>query len=161
MDPIPADIVEGTWEMVSAISEQQAQELAEEMHEEQPALMSYLLVVDDDMLNQEERELLFYIGTFIWQIMSQGSQLLPIITEESLEAAEEKNIALVESLQDEDEVGYMEAIMGIIDSYGQPDVLRYVVEVLMDDTDDDVVIRAESVGAMFIDLKTVIDCFDV
>ena len=51
--------------------------------------------------------------------------------------------------------------MDIVENYGQPAVLRYVVEVLMDDSDEETVIRDEGIGAMFIDLKTVIDCFDV
>ncbi|MDY6833376.1 MAG: hypothetical protein SVY53_01060 [Chloroflexota bacterium] len=161
MDPISVDIVEGTWEMVATLSEEKVQKLAVEMREEQPTLMMYLLAVDDDILNQEEREMLFYMGTLIWLIMSQGTQILPTITEESLDAAEEKNIEMLECLKDKDEAEYMDALMGIVENYGQPAILRCVVELLMDDSEEDAVIRDESVGAMFIDLKTVIDCFDV
>lgn len=161
MDPISADVVERTWKRMAALSEHKAQKLAGKMQEEQPIVMAYLLAVDHDLLNQDERELLFYLGTVVWQIMSQGSRPLPSVAEESLEKSEARNIAMVEYLQDESEAGFLDATGTITDNYGQPEVLRYVLEALIEEPEEGGVIRDESVGAMFLDLKTVIDCFDL
>lgn len=54
----------------------------------------------------------------------------------------------------------MEATTTIINSYRQPEVLRYVVEALMEEPEEGCLIRDESKGIMLLDLKTVIDCFD-
>ena len=48
----------------------------------------------------------------------------------------------------------------MISGYSQPEVLKYVVEAIMEQPDEDCVIRDENLGVMFLDLKTVIDCFD-
>ncbi|MDP2948725.1 MAG: hypothetical protein Q8P22_04230 [Chloroflexota bacterium] len=39
--------------------------------------LAYLLTVNHDILNQDERELLFYLGVVVWQAMSQGASLYP------------------------------------------------------------------------------------
>ena len=161
MDPIPVNIVERTWKRMAALSERKAQKLAWQMQKEQPVVVAYLLAVDDDILTQDERELLFYVGAVVWQIMSQGSRHLPTITEEALDDAEARNIKMAEYLQGETETGFVEATRTILNNYGQPEVLRYVVEALMEEPEKDVVIRDESTGAMFLDLKTIVDCFDV
>jgi hypothetical protein len=86
---------------------------------------------------------------------------LSTITEKALENAEATNIKMVEYLQGESEAGFWDATATIVDNYGQPEVLRYVVEALIEEPEEGVVIRDESIGAIFLDLKTVIDCFDV
>jgi len=44
--------------------------------------------------------------------------------------------------------------------YGQPEVLKHVVEALMEEPEEGCLIRDANKGIMFLDLKTVIDCFD-
>ncbi|MCL0078760.1 hypothetical protein M1O56_03740 [Dehalococcoidia bacterium] len=161
MDPISIDIVARTWKRMASLSEHKAQKLAWQMQKEQPVVVAYLLAVDHDILTQDERELLFYIGTVVWQIMSRGSKPLPTITEEDIDDAEARNIKMTEYLQGETETGFVEATRTILNNYGQPEVLRYVVEALMEEPEKDVVIRDDSIGALFLDLKTVVDCFDV
>ncbi|MCL0049070.1 hypothetical protein M1N13_02095 [Dehalococcoidia bacterium] len=161
MDPISIDIVERTRKRMASLSERKAQKLAWQMQKEQPVVVAYLLAVDHDILTQDERELLFYIGTVVWQIMSRGSKPLPTITKEDIDDAEARNIKMTEYLQGETETGFVEATRTILNNYGQPEVLRYVVEALMEEPEKDVVIRDDSIGALFLDLKTVVDCFDV
>ena len=40
------------------------------------------------------------------------------------------------------------------------EVLKYVVEALMEETEEDALIRDDNKGIMMIYLKTIIDCFD-
>jgi hypothetical protein len=48
----------------------------------------------------------------------------------------------------------------MLGSYNQKEVLRYVVEALMEEPEERCVIRDENKGIMMVFLKTVIDCFD-
>jgi hypothetical protein len=67
---------------------------------------------------------------------------------------------MAEYLQGETEKGFVATTTRIINSYGQPEVLRYVVEALMEEPEEHCLIRDENKGIMLLDLKTVIDCFD-
>ena len=159
MDQITSEIVEETWKRMAAMSEREAQELAKLFVKQQPVVASYLLVVDSDVLNQDERQLLFYLGTVVWQMMSQGKTPLPTVTEDDLFRAEDTNIKMVEYLQGETESGFRQVTETILNSHQQPEVLRYVIEALMEEPEEGCIIRDENLGIMFLDLKTVIDCF--
>jgi len=93
--------------------------------------------------------------------MSQGTQPLPTITEEILDEAEAKNMKMAEYLERETEDGFEQTTRMIISNYRQPHVLRYIVEALMEEPEEGCVIRDENTGILFLDLKTVIDCFDI
>jgi len=157
---ISAEVVERTWQSVAALSPREGQKLIERMTKEQPVILAYLMAIDSDIFNDDERQTLLYLGVVVWQIMLQGIRPLPKVTEKTLDKAEAKNLKMAEYLQSETEAGFEEATRKIIGSYGQPEVLRYVVEAIMEDTEESSPIREENKGNMFLDLKTVIDCFD-
>ncbi len=158
MKPISADIVKSTWQRMAAMPPLEAPKLVDRMGQEQPVVMAYLMAVDHDLFNQEEREQLFYLGLVVWQIMSQGSAPLSRVTEKALDKAEEANMKMIESLMEAAEPDFTETTRTMIDNYGQPEVLRYVVEALVEAAEDED-IRDENMGIMMLDLKTVIDCF--
>jgi hypothetical protein len=158
--PVSADTVEETWRRMAAMSPEDAIKMAKLMQKQQPVVVTYLITVDSDILNQDERQLLFYLGVAVWQMMSQGGTCLPTVTEDMLISAEDRNVKMAEYLQGETEAGFVEATKTIINSYRQPEVLRYVIEALMEGEEEDGIIRDENKGIMMLDLKTVIDCFD-
>ncbi|MBM3157868.1 MAG: hypothetical protein FJ004_11385 [Chloroflexi bacterium] len=157
---ISADVVEKTWQRVAKFSPQNVQKLIKRMAKEQPVVLAYLMAVDNDIFNQSEREGLLFLGMVVWQIMLQGTRPLPKVTEKILDEAEARNLKMAEYLRDETEAGFEETTRKIIGSYKQPEVLRYVVEAIMEDTEESSPIREENKGIMLLDLKTVIDCFD-
>ncbi|MCX7839313.1 MAG: hypothetical protein N2559_07650 [Anaerolineae bacterium] len=159
MNPISAQVVEQTWQRLAGLSAREGRELGEKFVTEQPIVTAYLMGVDHDLFNEDERELLFYLGAVVWQIMSQGDKPLPRVTEQMIEEAERANVAVIESLQDApDEVAYA-TIGRLVQEYPQPEVLRYVISALSESTQDEG-IRQDLLGVMMIDLKTVIDCFN-
>lgn len=161
MEPVPPQVVEETWQRVASLSPGDAPKLISRMGKRQPLMLAYLMAVDHDVLNQDERELLLYLGVAVWQTMSQGTKRIPGVTERILDAAEAKNNKMAEYLGGETgEEGFLQATKTIISNYGQPEVLRYVVEALMEEPEEGCVIRDENIGIMFLDLKTVIDCLD-
>jgi len=142
------------------MSPQEMPKLINLMSREQPFILTYLMAIDNAILNQDERELLFYLGVVVWQIMSQGSTPLPKVTQETLDEVEESNTKMLEYLEGESETSFIETVETIVKNYNQPEVLRYVIEALMEESDEESLIRDEYKGMMMINLKTVIDCFD-
>ena len=159
MKPISSEIVEKTWQKIGGFSARQVEKLAERMSQDQPLILAYLMAVDSDLLDQDERELLFYLGVVIWQIMLQGDKPLPDITESMLDEAEEANTKFLEKHVGASEVKLAQASETLIRGYGQPEVFRYAVEALMESAREEE-IRQDNLGILMINLKTVIDCFD-
>jgi len=67
---------------------------------------------------------------------------------------------MAEYLRVKNKNGFVDATRNIIGSYRQSEVLRYVVEVIMNKPEEENHIRDDNRGIMLLDLKTVIDCFD-
>ena len=162
MDPVPAHIVEKTWQEMGGLSERDIPKLIQMMQRKQPELLAYLLMVDEGDLHEDERELLVYLGVAVWQMMSQGKKRRPVVAFDALIAAEDRNLELIEQLQVQGSkpASFVAMAMKMVESYRQREVLRYVVEALIEESDEGPPVREESLGLLFIDLKTVIDALD-
>ena len=160
MNPIPADVVEKTWKKITETSPQEAPEIIARMSKQQPLILTYLMAIGDELFNQDERELFVFLGITVWQIMSNGDTPLPKVTEEMIDEVEESNFKMLEYLEGESETDFMETTENMLENYNQQEVLRYVLEALMEEPEEDCEIREENQGLMMIYLKTVIDCFD-
>lgn len=159
MDPIPLKIVEKTWKKMSTMSWQEITELTNLMRKQQPFVLAYLLAAGHEIFNQDEREQLLYLGVVIWQIMSQGSKPLTKITGDTLDGVEKANIEMLEYLAGESETDFMDTLRQVVNNYPQPEVLKYVVEALVEEPEEGSLIREEKKGYILIYLKTIIDCF--
>ncbi|MDZ7333426.1 MAG: hypothetical protein ONB31_15735 [candidate division KSB1 bacterium] len=160
MNPISAEIVERTWQEIATMAPANYPKIINQFAKEQPFILSYLMSVDEDQFNEDERELLFYLGTVVWRMMSQGDKPLQKVTEEMIFEAEDKNFRMLQYLEGEDENESYDTTAKMFQSYNQTEVLRYVVEALMEEDEQGVNIREDNVGMMMIYLKTIIDCFD-
>jgi len=160
MEPIPLEVVERTWRKMSKMPLGESSKLINLMRKQQPLVLAYLLAAGHKTLNQDERELLLYIGIVVWQIMLQGNRPLIKDTKDTLDKAEKANIKMLEYLEGESEADFIETTKKIISNYPQPEVLRYVVEALMEETEEDSVITDKGKVIMMIYLKTVTDCFN-
>ena len=160
MNPISSEVVEKTWKRMGEMPPQEMSKLVYQMSKEQPFVFAYLMGIGSDIFNQDERELLFYLGMVVWQMMSQGTTHLPKVTEELLDKAEELNLKMIRYLEGESELGFIQTIKKIMEGYNQLEVMNYVVEALVEESDEESTIRDENKGMMMFYLKTVIDCFD-
>lgn len=160
MKPITQEIVEKTWQKISGLEDEKMALLRAQMDQEQPGVLSYLMAAGDDLLNEDERELLLYLGTVVWQIMLQGSRSLRRVTIPQLEFAENANFSTLDDLSGESPADLIAAVEEMVASYSQPEVLKYVIEALMEEDDEEIDITEDGKGLMLIYLKTVIDCFD-
>lgn len=163
MKEIHPDVIEETFKEIAEMSPKKVHEIIERMDKEQPLIIGYLMEVGGDVLNMDEREVLLYLGVVVWQIISQKRKgkdtPVPEITEEILLRADESNGKMLESLENKSSDDFIDSIGNMVENNSHPELLKVVVEALMEEPEVMCVIRDENKGMMMIYLKTVIDCF--
>lgn len=160
MKTIPQEVIDRHWARVCELSEEESAALARRMQEEQPFIMVYLLAADENLMAGEEPGQLMELGAIIWDIMSQGGQQLRQVTGEELEAAEDANIAFLETLDEGPEMKFQDAVLQMMADYNQMPLLGAVVEALLEEYEDAPALAPDHVGMALLHLKTVIDCLD-
>ena len=132
------------------------------MKKEQPVVVSYLFSLIDSPFNDHERRIIAYIGIVVWQIISQSEKRLLKVTRRKLRKADEANAAELEALAADADADFVSATMAMLESYPEPEVLRYVVEAIVEEENygsDDAPIRVQYQGLAFAYLKIVLDAF--
>ena len=162
MSSIPVEIVTKTWQRMAQMSVDEARLMAFQFQEEQPVIFGFLAFMDEFPFNRHEKELVFYIGTVVWQIMKQSKRRLRKVTRRKLEKADKVNYESLEMMMSDSEADFISASMTMLENQPEPEALRYIVETIMDEEEyepDDLPIRDEYRGLAFIHLKTVLDAF--
>jgi hypothetical protein len=160
MERISIETIVKVISRIDSMDEKSTVKFAERMLKEQPDLVAFLLAIDDDILNQDERELLYYLGSSIWAIMSEGKLRLPRITNELLIKADEANVNWLESIDRKKSVSMKKLVERMLLDYPQPVLLGFAVMVLAEENGEECNIRDESRSVILLDVKTVIDCFN-
>jgi hypothetical protein len=160
VDKISAESVEKAYSAICGLTNQEAYRLSYDFQNNQPLLVAYLSAVDKAILNQEEIELLFYLGAVAWNIISLVDQTMPIANQGRLLSIESSNQKLVESLRTAGIVKFADVVKVLLKDCSQPEVLRYVIAALMDEDNAENSVRDENLGIIITDLKTVIEYLD-
>ena len=163
MGTISAEIVTRTWQAMSQFNVDNAVDFTNEMAEEQPVILAYLVALDDMPFNQHEKELIHYLGIVVWQIMKQSPKRLLKVTRKKLNRAERANLESLDFLASDTEADFVSATQFMLERYEEPEVLGYLIEALMDEEEyeasGDVPIRDEYRGLALIHLKIALDAF--
>jgi len=134
--------------------------MSSDFQNNQTLLMTYLSAVDGEILNQEEREILFYLGAVAWKIMFSASQKMQEANQDRLLNIESSNQKLAESLRNTGVVKFADVVKVLLKDCSQPEVLRYIIAALMDEDNAENSVRDENLGIIITDLKTVIEYLD-
>jgi hypothetical protein len=158
---ISADIVTQTWQRMAQTPLDAIPEMIDLMSSEQPFVLGYLLSLEGMPFDQNERETIFYVGMVVWQIMRQSPRRLRRVSRRKLEQAEEANYGLLEDWMDATEDAMAAGTASLLDTYSEPEVLRYIAEAIMEESEDpeDPGFRDEYKGLAFVHLKIVLDAF--
>lgn len=157
---ISEEIVTQTWQRIAQISPQEVQRYMNQMSREQPAILAYLLTLDGDPFNQNEVGYILLIAMVVWQVMKQSPQGLRSVPIEEVERADEANFAFLERFLSAGEMDFEAAVAKMLEEYPEPEVLRYIVEALMEEEEDEEEpFRDGYRGLAFVCLKTVLDAF--
>lgn len=157
---ISEEIVTQTWQRIAGSSPHDAQRYMNQMSEEQPAVLAYLLTLDGDPFNQNEMGYILFIAMVVWQAMKQSPQGLRSVPMEAVAQADEANFSFLERFLFAGDEDFETAVAKMLTEYPEPEVLRYIVEALMEEEEDEEEpFRDEYRGLAFICLKTVLDAF--
>ena len=158
MEPISEKFVEKTWQEVAGFSTNRAIKEMQKMGKNQPDLLAFLMALIEDM-DPEVRELAIYIAFVVYRIFEGSQNKIKKITSKENIDCYEYNEDLIGKLEGADEK-FIDRIAGIQISK-QPYVMKYVVEALMEGSeDDDDDLTDEDKGFLFLLLKTVVDLLD-
>lgn len=155
---ISREVVEQTWQEIAALGEEEAVALAVRMREEQSTYYNFLYA-SDNIFTQNEKELIFYIGTVVWQMMNQSERILGKVSKGRLEQASRKNNQLMVMLSKDTEADFFSAVQALIADYPETEVLRYIAEAVLEESDDpsEPGFRDDVKGPAFVQLKTGLD----
>lgn len=130
-----------------------------ELEEQQPEVLGYFFAEHFEAFTQQEREYAFYLLLVIWKAISGVVSELPPVDAEALEEAEERNWA---SLQDVQTHNWHQRLNVFFNNYPQEDLLAFIEDGLaLDEEEDEPVVTKEGREALFIALKSVVDCWCV
>jgi len=158
MEPISDQFVEKTWQGVDGFTPARANKEMLAMGKNQPDLLAFLMAYTDD-LQQEVKELAIYIAFVVYKMFHDSAVKIPKISSREIMARYDKNALFLEGLE-----GTHGKIIDRIENYKaskQPYVMKYVLEALMEDAEEeDIDLTEEDIGFIFILLKTEIEVLD-
>lgn len=160
MESIPEALVEETWQEVAGFTLKRAKKEMTKVNKNQPDLVAFTLELTQD-LDQEVRELATYMTFVVYRMFEKSaSKRIKRISAEEIISCYETNEDLMESLEDVHNK-FLERIARVQLS-GQPYVVKYVVETLIEapEEEDPVSLSDKDIGFLFLLLKTVVDVLD-
>jgi hypothetical protein len=164
MKPLSESLVDETWQEIDRYTDQRANREMMQFGKDQSNLLAFFLEFTQD-LDEEAEELGVYLLFVVYRMFLKGyGKKIRKITQKELAECYEKNGNAMESLGSAHEK-FIERFAQT-QMTGQPHVLRYVAEALLeslendDDDDDFEPLNDEDIGALFLLLKTAVDCLN-
>ena len=160
MERISADLVKRIADHMRSLQPADTPPVIKAMSMEQPVLFAYLMAIGKGDFDQSEQELILDLGVTIWQIMKQGAESLSPLAQETLSRVEKRNLAMLQYLQSEPESEFENTVKLVFQHYNQPEVLRYVLDAIMEESPGKTPVSDENKGLVLYYLKNLIDALD-
>ncbi|MFP4014895.1 MAG: hypothetical protein ACLFVQ_12470 [Chitinispirillaceae bacterium] len=160
MIELTTKMVEDTWEELQSLDFKHIDSLIEEFSTEQPYVLAYLMATGSDILTEEDRETLVFMGLITWKVISGNEKEVPVVNDQLLVTKEEANMAMLDYLAGEPEAEFMNTVDLIMNKYSQGEFLRFIIHKIASQKESAPSPTRDNVGIVVIYLKTVIDCFD-
>jgi DNA-binding phage protein len=149
------------WTRLCDLDETETDVLVKKFMDEQPALGIYLSANMEEMEGGAEHTRIVELVVAAWQAMSKSAgRQLPAATPEQIERAEDANTRSLEELDEASEFDWENSVRGFLQDYNQPEILGFVIEILMSGNEDAPELAPESIGLEMVWLKTLIDVLD-
>lgn len=134
------------------------EEAVEQLREEQPVVLAYLFNDELKVFTQPEKEYLLYLVIVLWKSIEQTNPgEIPVVSANAFTEKEEKNWSL---LQEQKKRTFRDKLDVFFDQYEQEDLLAFVEDALVEDEEDaEAVVTNEGREAIFVILRTIIDCW--
>jgi hypothetical protein len=158
METLSEGFVEKTWQQIANFTPDRANKEMIAMGKNQPDLLAFLMAYTDD-LQQEVKELAIYIAFVVYKMFLDSGGKIPRISSREIMARHNETTRVVESLEGAHEK-FIDRIANVQVS-PQPYVMKYVLEALMEDAEDDGIdLTEEDIGLLFMLFKTEIEVLD-
>jgi len=159
MELISEELVEETWQESAEFSPVRAQKEMLKVNKNQPYLLSFMIEFTQD-LGLEVRELAVYMFYVVCRMFQKNStKKIKRISPEEIINCYEKNEQLMESLEGTHDK-FLERIAEV-QLAGQPYVMKYVLETIIENSEEDPVeLTEEDIGYLFLLFKTVVGVLD-
>jgi hypothetical protein len=152
---ISEKLIEQAAERLNA-SESAYEQAIDALRVQQPVLLSYFFTEDFQAFTQKEKEYLLYLLLIIWEACRINGEPLALISEEQVSQAEELNWELFQGAAGQ---GFHQKAGLCFEGYAQEDLLAFAEDALVEDEgEEEALVSPEGREAMFISLKTAIDC---
>ncbi|MDX2250624.1 MAG: hypothetical protein SF052_27830 [Bacteroidia bacterium] len=152
MNIISAESIENAAEWISNLEkDEDIEKLIDDFGETQPLLFTYLMMMGEEDLNEEENELLLYLGLVIWKA---AGNLAPV-EHSVMEAIKAKNEKYLEALHVATEAEAENVLSEMEAATSQPAIFAFVSESIDEESDW---IRPANRGIMIFLLSVMIDC---
>lgn len=160
MKELEIEVIGASWDSMEDLDPEAIPALVHELGHKQPFLLTYLMATGHDILSEQEREALLFMGVMIWQILNGMYNDIAVISGNDLDSHENKNMQMIEYLAGESESDFLDTVEKIMSKYHQPGLLRFIISKLDQEPDRGIELSDDNMGMIVIYLKTVIDCFD-
>ena len=160
MKTIAAEDIEALMCQMDQASTDQAQQVAARMQSQQPYIMVYLLAAEEQADEGAEPGWLLWLGGVICEAAARAHPRLRQVAGDDLLAAEEKNVQMLEKLEDGSEMDFVAAVERLLSTYNQQPLLGAVLAALMAGHEEAPELAPDNIGVALLHLKTVIDCLD-
>ena len=158
MNPLSEEFVEKTWQQIANFTPDRANKEMIAMGKNQPYLLAFLMAYTDD-LQQEVKELAIYIAFVVYKMFLDSIGKIPQILSKEIMAGYDENMHLIESLEGAHEK-FIDRIANAQVSK-QPYVMKYVLEALIKDTEENgIELTEEDIVSLFTLFKTEIEVLD-
>jgi hypothetical protein len=158
MDLLSEGFVEKTWKQVAELTPDRTNKEMLAMGKNQPDLLAFLMAYTDN-LQQEVKELAIYIAFVVYKMFLDSSGKITRILSREIMTRYNENTRFMESLEGANEK-FIDRIARVQVSK-QPYVMKYVLEALMEDAEEDGInLSEEDIGLLFILFKTEIEVLD-
>ncbi|MEM8901086.1 MAG: hypothetical protein AAGC85_23450 [Bacteroidota bacterium] len=140
---------------IESLAEKELESLLDRFHDEQSFLFSFLVIMGEENLREEEAELLLDEGLFIWYLL-QAEYELDEVSPDELESLREENIEVLEKMEGEDHEENKLDFSELLGSYGEPELLKYLIEAVFE-REQEVVKKSATRVSLFLYLKVILD----
>ncbi len=154
MDLITEDQIDAAAEQL-AESEKILLQCLADLQERQPVVFAYLFSENLRALTQSERDYILYLLSVIWKTLQNLALFPPVVQEKQIAEAEEANWILIQSVRKK---AFRDRLDVFFANSAQEDLLAFLEDALAEEEEDRTVSK-EGREAVFITLKSIVDCW--
>lgn len=153
---IDESLIEAAAEAVGGAEEKEQEQMVESLRQAQPALLAYFFTEGFQVFTQSEKEYMLYLLLVLWKAIELSGEEAPEVTAEQLSEAEDENWA---KMQESKSKQFHEKLNPFFEQCPQEDLLAFVEDALAEDEEEETeMVSREGREAIFISLKSAIDC---